>query len=95
MKISEDKLFDYAYGELPENEIEEVEHYLAKNPEALQKVNEYISMKQSIEDLPALEKPIESKTSWITFFKLTFGGGLAGATVGAIATLIIFGTNII
>lgn len=108
MKINDDKLFDYAYGELPENEIEEMEDYLANNPEALKIVNKYISLKQGIESLPeetiieslpeeTIEEdmPVKNKTSWWVFLKLTFGGGLAGAAIGVIATFIIFGTNII
>ena len=99
MKINDDKLFDYAYGELPENEIEEVEDYLANNPEALKIVNKYISLKQGIESLPeetiVQDMPVQNKTSWWIFLKLTFGGGLTGAAIGAIATFIIFGTNII
>ena len=39
MKINDEKLFDYAFGELPENEIDGVREYIAQNPLALKKVN--------------------------------------------------------
>ena len=40
-KIDKYKLFEYAYDELPEKEMTEVEEAIAKDPEALRIVNEY------------------------------------------------------
>ena len=50
MKINDEKLFDYAFGELPENEIDGVREYIAQNPLALKKVNQYRFMKQNLKD---------------------------------------------
>ena len=52
MKINDEKLFDYAFGELPENEIDGVREYIAQNPLALKKVNQYRFMKQNLKDVP-------------------------------------------
>ena len=52
MKIDNYKLYEYAYNELPSNEIEEVENYIANNPEALKTVNEYLNLKQNLEAIP-------------------------------------------
>lgn len=67
------KLFEYAYDELPENEMAEIEAIIAKDPEALKIVNEYLFLKQSLKDLP-LEAPQETdeettnKNSILVFF---------------------------
>ena len=52
MNINDEKLFEYAFGELPENEIDEVREYIAQNPLALKKVNQYRFMKQNLKDVP-------------------------------------------
>ena len=52
MKNNDEKLFDYAFGELPENEIDGVREYIAQNPLALKKVNQYRFMKQNLKDVP-------------------------------------------
>ncbi len=59
MKIDNYKLYEYAYNELPSNEIDEVENYIANNPEALKTVNEYLNLKQNLEAIPThkLEAP--------------------------------------
>ena len=51
-KIDKYKLFEYAYDELPENEMAEVEEVIAKDPEALKIVNEYLFLKQNLKELP-------------------------------------------
>ncbi len=67
------KLFEYAYDELSENEMTEVEEIIAKDPEALKTVNEYLFLKQNLKDLP-LETPQEideettNKNSILVFF---------------------------
>ena len=55
-KIDKYKLFEYAYDELPEKEMTEVEEAIAKDPEALKIVNEYLFLKQNLKELP-LEAP--------------------------------------
>ena len=52
MKIDNYKLFEYAYNELPEEQVKEVEQYILKNPEALNLVNEYINLKYDLESIP-------------------------------------------
>ena len=51
-KIDKYKLFEYAYDELPEKEMTEVEEAIAKDPEALKIVNEYLFLKQNLKELP-------------------------------------------
>jgi len=51
-KIDKYKLFEYAYDELPENEIAEVEKVISKDPEALKIVNEYLFLKQNLKNQP-------------------------------------------
>ena len=51
-KIDKYKLFEYAYDELPEKEMAEVEEAIAKDPEALKIVNEYLFLKQNLKELP-------------------------------------------
>ena len=51
-KIDKYKLFEYAYDELPEKEMAGVEEAIAKDPEALKIVNEYLFLKQNLKDLP-------------------------------------------
>ena len=50
-KIDKYKLFEYAYDELPEKEMAEVEEAIAKDPEALKIVNEYLFLKQNLKEL--------------------------------------------
>ena len=52
-KIDKYKLFEYAYDELPEKEMAEVEEIIANDPEALKIVNEYLFLKQNLKELPA------------------------------------------
>ena len=52
MKIDNYKLFEYAYNELPDEQVKEVELYILKNPEALNLVNEYINLKYDLESIP-------------------------------------------
>ena len=63
MKIDNFKLFEYAYNELPSNEIEEVENYIANNPEALKTVNEYLNLKQNLEAIPTHKLDASQKKS--------------------------------
>ena len=63
MKIDDFKLFEYAYNELPSNEIEEVENYIANNPEALKTVNEYLNLKQNLEAIPTNKLDAPQKKS--------------------------------
>jgi len=51
-KIDKYKLFEYAYDELSEKEMTEVEEAIAKDPEALKIVNEYLFLKQNLKELP-------------------------------------------
>ena len=51
-KIDKYKLFEYAYDELSEKEMAEVEEAIAKDPEALKIVNEYLFLKQNLKELP-------------------------------------------
>jgi hypothetical protein len=55
-KIDKYKLFEYAYDELPEKEMAEVEEAIAKDPEALKIVNEYLFLKQNLKEL-SVEAP--------------------------------------
>ena len=63
MKIDNYKLYEYAYNELPSNEIEEVENYIANNPEALKTVNEYLNLKQNLEAIPTHKLDVSQKKS--------------------------------
>ena len=63
MKIDNYKLYEYAYNELPSNEIEEVENYIANNPEALKTVNEYLNLKQNLEAIPTHKLDASQKKS--------------------------------
>ena len=63
MKIDNYKLYEYAYNELPSNEIEEVENYIANNPEALKTVNEYLNLKQNLEAIPTHKLDTSQKKS--------------------------------
>ena len=56
VKIDKYKLFEYAYDELPEKEMAEVEEAIAKDPEALKIVNEYLFLKQNLKEL-SVEAP--------------------------------------
>ena len=63
MKIDNYKLYEYAYNELPSDEIEEVENYIANNPEALKTVNEYLNLKQNLEAIPTHKLDTSQKKS--------------------------------
>ena len=63
MKIDNYKLYEYAYNELPSNEIEEVENYIANNPEALKTVNEYLNLKQNLDAIPTHKLDTSQKKS--------------------------------
>ena len=63
MKIDNYKLYEYAYNELPSNEIDEVENYIANNPEALKTVNEYLNLKQNLEAIPTHKLDASQKKS--------------------------------
>ena len=52
MKIDNYKLYEYAYNELPEEQVKEVEQYILNNPEALNLVNEYLNFKYDLESIP-------------------------------------------
>ena len=53
VKIDKYKLFEYAYDELPEKEMAEVEEIIANDPKSLKIVNEYLFLKQNLKELPA------------------------------------------
>lgn len=50
-KIDEAKIIDYLYGELPQEEHQEVEKYLAENPEQQGIINEFQSTRAVLEKL--------------------------------------------
>ena len=51
-KINKYKLFEYAYNELREEEMIEIEEAISKDPEALKIVNEYLLLKQNLKEIP-------------------------------------------
>jgi len=52
-KIEKYKIFEYAYNELPEQEVAKIEAMIQKDPEALKILNEYLFLKQNLADLPS------------------------------------------
>ncbi|MDC0057963.1 hypothetical protein OAJ21_02050 [Pelagibacteraceae bacterium] len=52
MTLDENKLFEYAYDELPEAEKLEIENQIAQDPAALKKVNEYLVLKHELKSIP-------------------------------------------
>ena len=59
-KINKYKLFEYAYNELREEEMIEIEEAISKDPEALKIVNEYLLLKQNF---PALPIPVVTSSA--------------------------------
>lgn len=100
MKISDEKLFEYAFGELPDNEIDKVREYIVQNPSALKKVNQYRFMKQNLKDVPieeslaevaSQEKAVDKKTPISSYIpsdkkRWSFKTHIPGILTGGMAT---------